>query len=82
MFVYDKTSSVLVRVIGSSIRYASRGKTRVLSCCKKTTLCLSIMERPMLLFGQFGQAFCMLLEAKQESHYVVSLFKLNKDIVT
>ena len=50
MFVYDGTSSVLIRAIWSSILRASRGKTRVL-------LCLSMTERPVLLSEQFGQAF-------------------------
>ena len=36
----------------------------------KKSLCLSMMERPVLLSEQFGQAFHVLLEAKHEFYYV------------
>ena len=38
----------------------------------KKNLCLSIIERPVLLSEQFGQAFHVLLEAKHEFYYVVN----------
>ena len=47
---------------------------------KKNNLCLSMMERPVLLSEQFGQVFYVLLEVEHKSHYVIPFFKLNKDM--